>query len=176
MYTWQRDHPIFKHNVVKKKEEREQRKGTKQFENKRSTATSHESVDRRASLPYRSLILVLLHCKHVLRRFAGLDEHTNMHFTRRPSPTGGTYLNLPAFFWGIGRIDTRNLDTPRTRRLSFARYDEMVIKQRLWGANSVGRYSGNSTCHSTYNHVQYCTHIFDIFRRDASSICRRFEI
>ena len=62
---------------------------------------------------------------------------------------------------GIDRIDTQNLDTPRTRRLSFARYDNMVIKQRLLAASSVGRYSGDGAYHSTYNHVLYAH--FSIF-------------
>ena len=61
----------------------------------------------------------------------------------------------------IDRIDTRKLNTPRTRRLSVARYHDVVIKQILWVKNSAGRYSGNSSYYSTYNHVLY-TH-FAIF-------------
>ena len=61
------------------------------------------------------------------------------------------------------KMVSRNLDTPQTRRLSFTRYIDMVTrKQRLLGADSAGRYSGNDTYHNTYNHVLLHTH-FSIF-------------
>ena len=56
---------------------------------------------------------------------------------------------------GKDRIDTPKLNTPPTRRLSVARYHDTFIKQRFWLANSAGRYSGNSSYYSTYNHVLY---------------------